>query len=501
MLCDTRTWPLTAEAVEPGVAVCVREVGKDTVEWLIVETDRPNESAREYSPDHPRIKPLLGLRTGAEFVFAPGVKPRMGEVLAIQSKYLHRFEQARDSYQSRFHDRHDFQMVEVVQQLPDGTEQLDLTSIFAAENQRREYVEGIVEQYRERPMSIYMFSQFIGRDMFETMDALQSPGLGVRCWSGADDDWNRACNEMSRASTVVLDVTALFTLGRLGLLSRQFTRVGVNFVVSYGTLGHLRDLTSDKLRSSGRAHWVPTEDGGYNFLEVPQDEIHKERDFRDQVECWVRKNCTVVGCRELADVPPERRRQLIDVFGRDGAESLCLATRPAHILWTDDFTLAAFARVELNITRHTWTQVALWHAVEGGVMRGEEYATASAYLIGRGYTSLRVDSEAIAAAGVIANWSLTGWPFSRALELFRANQLPEKARVSIATLFLLRLFCQVSCPTTRRNVVFATLDRLARRQVVSQLAQDLSGKFGSDPFSALTLAGLVRSWLPRGTPR
>ena len=497
ILFDTSDWPLTADAVARDTAVCVREVGKEAVEWLVVEADRPNESVGEYAPDHSRITPLLNLGVGSQFVLAPGVQPRMGEVVAVRSKYLYRFEQTRDAYQSRFHDRHDFQVVEVVKRAPDGTEQVDLSPIFADENRRREYVDGIVQLYKTRPTPINMFADFIGRDMFETMDALQTPELGVRCWNGADDEWARAAEELSKASTIVLDVTALFTLGRLGLLSRSVPRRGIKFAVSYGTFAHVRELADENKRCRGRAHWVSDGAGGYAFHEIPEEVLRQEREFRVEVERWVRQNCELVPCRELSEVPVERRERLVERFGRDGAESACLAMRPEHILWTDDFTLGVIAREWLPGVRHTWTQPSLRCAADIGVLTEQEYSIATATLIGRGYTSLRVDSAVIAAAAAQTSWSPTEWPLARALELFRDRKLGEGTRLTIAARFILRLFYHTRCLASRRTVVFSLLEHIRSRRVAEELLRVLPGIFIGDAMNSFSARSLVRSWLRR----
>lgn len=213
---------------------------------------------------------------------------------------------------------------------------------------------------------------------------------------------------------------------------------------------------------------------------------------------WVRQHCEVLPCRELADVPAERRGQLVEWFGRDGAESICLSQRPGHVLWADDCTLGIVARLVLNAApRVVWTQVGLSYAATTGVLPQSKYAIATAQLIGLGYESLRIDSEAIVASGILASWSTSDWRFARALDLFRPNRMSDWSRLTNAKAFLLRLFYHVSCPATRKSVVFALLERLNTSSMVGRLGQELSFALIPDHASSLAARNLFNLWLKR----
>src|SRR5206468_12866459 len=60
----------------------------------------------------------------------------------------------------------------------------------------------------------------------------------------------------------------------------------------------------------------------------------------DELVDFLESSCEVRGCQELASLDPERRENLVKWFGQHGAESILLAFRPGHVLWTDDLILA-----------------------------------------------------------------------------------------------------------------------------------------------------------------
>jgi hypothetical protein len=53
----------------------------------------------------------------------------------------------------------------------------------------------------------------------------------------------------------------------------------------------------------------------------------------------VKSASTIVGCVELAKLDKERREITIKALGEGGAESIVLAAKPGHLLWTDDCRL------------------------------------------------------------------------------------------------------------------------------------------------------------------
>src|SRR5262249_2907428 len=207
-------WPVNdPEVVGPGAAVCYREVGAGGERWLVIEDDAPQEARGELPSDHPRIRPMLGLRVRGQFVLAPGLQPRLGEVLHIRSKYVHRFERCRDEYQSTFPDRQDFQMVRLVRPGSGNEEELDLRPIFDSLEERRRVVQEVADVYASRPMPVHAFGHITGRDVFEVMEFLTSrPDLGVHCCPGGVGDGQAAARQLAEARAVVLDLTALFTV-------------------------------------------------------------------------------------------------------------------------------------------------------------------------------------------------------------------------------------------------------------------------------------------------
>ena len=87
---------------------------------------------------------------------------------------------------------------------------------------------------------------------------------------------------------------------------------------------------------------------------------------------FVRQSCTIACAPEVASMDTEQRDRLIDLFGRDGLESIVAATRPGNLLWTDDLTVAVLAREDFGNRRRVWTHVLLQEAADEGLLTQAE---------------------------------------------------------------------------------------------------------------------------------
>jgi O-glycosyl hydrolase len=95
-------------------------------------------------------------------------------------------------------------------------------------------------------------------------------------------------------------------------------------------------------------------DGAYALIEDTQAARALRAQRLNSLVDLVSSSSKVLGCQELAAVDPQKRGVLIEAFGNCGAESMVLASKPGHVLWTDDFTMARFAHQEFGV-RNVWT--------------------------------------------------------------------------------------------------------------------------------------------------
>ena len=187
----------------------------------------------------------------------------------------------------------------------------------------------------------------VGTHLGDTLIHLAvSENEAIRCWHGIPNELQEAAQFASTASSIVLDLTAAITL----LLLDLDDRIGdwpAHFITSSATLCDLRDFR-DSYQDKSKGWVVPTNTNlGIRFIEIPEEE-HQRR--YERINCFIDHvtNATESrDCFELADLPSETRDEMINFFDQHDAESILLARNPGYILWTDDFTVAAYSQKNL----------------------------------------------------------------------------------------------------------------------------------------------------------
>jgi len=162
----------------------------------------------------------------------------------------------------------------------------------------------------------------------------------------------------------------------------------------------------------------------------------------------------------LAALQPERRELLEKVFGQYGAESIAIAADPDLVLWTDDLIQAQFSATEFG-ARRVWTQIVLGGLAETGLISSDEYAEASARLIGMDYVATIFDGSVLLAGFRLAGWSAEQYPAKQFVKIFADPLAGRLQLVQIFVSFVESLYRAAILPASRCAIVRALLDALA----------------------------------------
>lgn len=487
----------TSETVQDGMAVAYQESGEEREHWIIVENDRPQAELNEYPTAHPRAKRMLGLNVGDTFdLSSPGLQTRRARVIKIVSKYVFRFQDSMEQYQARFPDRSDLQRITFASE--DGPEgQLDIAPILASLDKRREHVGHVKAIYANRPMPLHCVAEATGRDLFETMSHLTTNSEeGVRwCCIGSLEERQAAIAVTCSCKSFVLDLTAFFAIWRLKLADTLKCWSSRQFIVTQSTFDNLRDLVQKEAKPGTRRHMSAADRGRYIVHEV-SDEQRAEyvRSMQDLLDL-VRDRCQVVAATETAALDAGLRKQLVELIGRTGLESLIVAARPDHLLWTDDLAAALVGGSELGSDRRSWTQVVLQVAADDGVIKRSEFDQQSARLIGLGYSFTWCNPAIVEQAGIIAKWNCEIWPLPQVLAQFALPTVYPQQKVDLAAGAIVVAFNAMDSPFGREVFVRAILNRLASHRLAQHLAERVPLAFGLDVLGTQQALGIIHDWV------
>ncbi len=239
-----------------------------------------------------------------------------------------------------------------------------------------------------------------------------------------------------------------------------------------------------------------SEEGYYLIPEDASGRRQKAENLRGLIRT-IEEKCRVVSGMDLAAIDPEKRKLMLRIFGRDGAESIVLAGKPGHVLWTDDAVVSGFAGQEFGVER-VWTQVMLQWMAQAGSLEEEAFYTCSAQLFGWGYQFTSVSSNSLVRAGAMAEWDVNRWPLSKCVELFRYENVDLSALINIAARFLREMYGACAISGLRQAVIVKLLNTLSKRSggfsALCTIRRLLEPLFGLNVVGAAEVALIFDAW-------
>lgn len=480
---------------ECGIAVCYREELDKVDRWAIIEdSPNPDFAREEFPPDHIVSKALLGHGVGDAVVFNDsGIQPRAVTIRQAIHKFIYRFQDCRDLYQTRFPGGTAIQMVHV-----GSGDVFDPSPIIQSLEERKHYFEKLDEAYRTGPMPFSMYVRLAGRDEIEAWDHLAAdPNLGIRC-AGSDTHELRMAMELVKESkTIVVDVSALISLARLDLLSLLgHSKSCVVGQSTYEHIQHLVDAANDDSDSAGSV--ALANDGKLALIEMTAEQRDNRSAFITGIRDAIQKVCELRPCLKSLTLDPVRRDRVVEAVGRRQLDSILLADEPETVLWTDDLYLGVLGRTDFQI-RHVWTQAVLFVLRQQDLISQKEFDLAVAKLVGWHYQGIEFNEETLVAAAEIAEWQMDRWPVPMILRALGNGKGGPVAKLRIAAQSIRSVWRRAIPEHARHGFLFALLDTINSVRLVKRLHQVIPEVFSVDVFSADEVRDCIAVWLRKPT--
>jgi hypothetical protein len=269
-------------------------------------------------------------------------------------------------------------------------------------------------------------------------------------------------------------------------------------IVSSGTLAILEHmLLEEKMSQSSRVGFVQEAGGRIQFRETTEEFKARRLGELKQLVDTVKSRCEVRSCSQLAYLPPEKRNQLIQLFGQHGAESMVLASEPGSLIWTDDMTVAGAAREFANIARVS-THLVLQYLNKIGVVDSDAYLEATAKLAGWGHYFTSINADAVIVSGRLADWNPQKWPLKECLQYLTVDSVPALELRNLVVNLIAKLYRERLFPQKQCSVMVAILDRLAKSRgtdFILAIRRLLPGAFSIDVVGARDALNMIDAWL------
>jgi tetratricopeptide (TPR) repeat protein len=480
----------------PGTAVCYREERAEADRWMIIEEEEePDLALAEHGIDHQLSQAFNGRRVGEE-VALPGasIQPRMASIRDIVHKYVYRFRDCMNQFQSRFPGGTACQVVYV-----GSGDNFDATPIIRTLEQRKQQIEKLDAIYRTNPMPLHTYAELAGRNEAEVWGHLAtSHNLGIRCFNGRRDEIGVGLDQARRCNTLVVDLTAVLTLAHLGLLRvlRNEKRSIVVAQTTFDRLQHIAVDQHDDEREMGSV--VLASDGRLARIETTPEEYESRIEFLASMRDAVRDNCQVRPCLQTARLTPQRREQMISAIGRHNVDSILLASEADTVLWSDDVTLGIVGRTDFQMSR-VWTQVMLFVLQQEEVISRQEYDQAVAKLVGWHYQGVEWNAKALIAAAEIADWRMQYWPVPQVMCCLGNNELEALDRLRIAAEAVHTVWQSEKDHFRKQAFLFAVLAGIKSISLIRRLQQAIPRIFSLDVLSAYEVMECISAWLRHPT--
>jgi hypothetical protein len=294
---------------------------------------------------------------------------------------------------------------------------------------------------------------------------------------------------LSGAGTIVLEPSALATL----FFSGQYEQLQLlpgKIVICESALEEYAEL---RCKFAGPSHGFAGKfKGKYLFREDVPAERQRQEERLDTFLTKIRPLVTMRSGESLAGLSPERREELIGLFGQPTAEAIAEAAASGAVLWTDDIAVAEVAREKAGVEKRVWTQM-----VFRSVAPPEVYVGLTLFLLQWRYFFTRVEPDVVLAACRTGSWDPDAPVLKRIAEWLSMPELMHLGAAQVCAHSLRLVWKQGSevGQKVARALLRAILGRQGGRHAVVSLANNLDAIFEGDKVARGQCESVIRDVL------
>lgn len=489
--------------VVPGSAVRFRRDGSDLSDWIVIEdSDNPQLSQGEYAPDHPLASVLIGKKVGDSFTLPPAfIRSQTAVVEEVKNKILHRMHQSMGLMNQRFPEEAFFESVPISVGDESASTGHELDEFIEFNKQLAEGPLRAEKLYSERKLPLSALADIVHRQVPEVLESLaRSDKLVVQCVDGTGEEFQRVSGVLGSARSLVLDASAL---GTIGLLGKDFdlSRLAAKCIVSEGTLESLKRLGKALSDHEGMRGFLGY-DGERLVMREIDPEFEKERASRAREFAeFIESHCEIVGGSPLARIEFKDRQKMVRVFRSETAESIAIAKESGCPLWADDYVTGVLAQSELLVPR-VWTQAVCFWLRDAGSMSSEECNVVTARLCSFNYRFTSISVQTIVTACGLSDWDPDKQPLLGVLERLGEHER-EQDMLMLAAGLLPAAWREAPLLDSASRVTIRVLEKVSTTRrglaIIHAIHGRLDELFGVNVLGADDARRVVEAWLSAAT--
>jgi tetratricopeptide (TPR) repeat protein len=443
---------VTESVVEDTVVYFSEKGSKDSVLkfYILEDSNDAGRLMHEINSSNPVCKVLLGKRVKDTFELGHGFTKQEYEIVKIQHKYKHAFDETSEQYNLMFpNEQNGFAVISV-----DNLIQLIQSPSTVDENLRNKRLRRLqLIEYYKKGLPLCSFATWQGKNIVETYFevtsyqhdlALGLDWLGLKTCSNQYEVevntqvFHKAKNDSSQ---FLLDITALLTLQKLDLLELLVKHFGKPLVL-YSTKKILND------------YWIHQE----TLLAKVNDWCKARSEEVKNLESWIKGNTNLI---ETTQLDESLLNKSIDVYQRIFGDAYCDyltegTMRKNVLLLLDDGAMADICKQENSNLQRVFTASLLEYFYNEKVIDDNKYIASKLILLSLHYHFISISSDFLML--VLRQSSFEDSPnFRSALSGLMSRKCDDNQAIGVAVNFIKQLENENIHPMNRDPLIFRLL--------------------------------------------
>lgn len=435
--------------------------GEDT-ETFIISADQETDLANNIlNVNYPLVERLKGHKGGDQIVWKRGLEDLAFEIADIQSKYVFAFQETFTKFSTLFPDIEGFEQI---------SDDKNLSKMRSFIDKRHEHVTETQKLYFEHKIPLCTLSQVLGVTIIEAWQMMIG-SFGGRLISagGSTVDREEDIKNISHATCVVMDVTALLTVRYLGLeepLAKRFDKIYVTQSIVDEVNNSLRKLDDIKPKMT-----VGKIDDKYIRHEVTEEALEREKTFLEGIPAFVRSSMEVKPTTAALKISKEKMAEFEENLGKSSIDAILVSEDKKALFYSDDLGLRALANNEWSI-KGTNSLVVLLDLIEKKIISSDQYYDAITRLAVANYEFISINADGLLNI-LKQNGMVVSRTVAKVIQTLEGPACDEKSAVIVCSELLKKLWLD---PTVLEHHRQWVLDSILQVMVTGRIGSNILDK-------------------------
>ncbi len=475
---------LTPKTVGIECVVQLKQNGEKKV-FIITDEDADNRDNRELNSNDPLAKKLLGYKKNQTVSLKEGPYEELEyKIEDIQSKYVFAFQETINEFTTRFPDHPALQKVDIKNN--------DFSKVFLALDERSKLLANVLKFYKGNQLTLGAFAQLVGSNEIETWAGLigQVDGRII-----AHGNIKQELSILPQQTAIVVDITALLTIGYLDLWKNFATRFQ-QIIVPQSILDNIQACLVRNHVGIRPTMTLWKENNRYHRQEIPQAELDNGKRFLEKIIDFIKKKAAIVPESSLLEIDSDKFNELCKLIGRSAVCSILVAKHNNLPLYSDDRALRIIAEKEWQVAG-IWIQSILADMRRTQIITEDEYHEAIEKLILANYFFVSVEAKDLVWILHRHNMIITP-AVQRIFEVLYGPDCSEESAINVIADLIRMVWLEAPLFTQKLMILDLCLKTLItgrlNMRVLFKLKAALQIRFALLPLALQTIFQNIKIW-------